>query len=562
MYFTLNIIPPFFQMEDVISIHEACCPNFDKRELQLSSDGVAESLSTSISLDVYSVKFDRCKEIYPIRIIKQLKKNSLDPNEHLRRVVNDINDNQCKITQYVADNLKRSQGKCCLCHSSWFPCEYCFAKGTKLVTNSAETNKKKEGIKMQKMLVTEKLENLRGTAGQNPSQVLKLKNILKKLTQEEKSLKTKKSNIVWPQSSSDGPPRTIEEISEIIDKIENNQVMGIDERKGIVGRSVFFDLPGFNFITCISTEYLHSVCLGVVKKSVELTFKVGESRQRETNRKLSLPSQFNDQIFDVKIFRESNRRIRDLDFAVYKGQEFRNLLLFFFPLILNCIEPGEKERNMWLYLTFMIKACVIPREEFGPVPLDMIETSMKQFYTLYEQLFGMKNCTYNTHVVGSHLLEMRYHGPLTYTSAFPFESFYGELRNSFVPGTVSPLKQVLKNVLIKRVISKHRCENEIYISAKETPKEANNMVYCFERNEYVIYKVQSVEGNMLICYEQEKLLCSFAETPNLPWNLIGVFKKGILRDTPIVINKNDVKGKVVVVNDYLLTCPRNVLNEK
>ena len=273
-------------------------------------------------------------------------------------------------------------------------------------------------------------------------------------------MKQKKSNIVWPKTSANGPPRTREEIYEIIILIENDQELEIDEAKGIFGRSLLFDLPSFNFVRDVPVDYLHCVCLGVVRRCVELTFKVGEARQRITKRPLSSTHDFNRLISFVKVFKEFNRRVRDLDFAVYKGQEFRNILLFFFPIVLECIAPPHKERHMWLYLTYMIKACVIPKKEFQQVPLEVLDFCSENFYSIYQQLFGVLNYTYNTHVLGSHIREMRYHGPLTLTSAFPFESFYGELRNAFVPGTTSTLKQIISNVLIKRAISPHKCKKK------------------------------------------------------------------------------------------------------
>ena len=499
--------------------------------------------------------------VYPIRIVKPLKKIQIDQNEQLAKVLADIHENGCIIDEYIGDKPKRSNAKCILGHSSWFPCEYCYAKGTRVNVNSNDDKKKREGLQMQKDIIKEKIESIKHKS-HNSSQMLRLKNLEKKLTIEENKLKPKKTNIVWPKTTMDCEPRTKESLREIIEKLENNQPMTQDESKGVTGRSLLFDIPYFDYITDAPVEYLHGVCLGQVKKCVELTFKVGETRSRVTKRKLSLPSQFNSQIHNVKVFREFNRRIRDLDFSVYKGQEFRNLLLFFFPLILNCIEPNNKERHMWLYLTYMIKACVVPKEEFTPLDLGIIERCTKQFYSLYQQLFGVRNCTYTIHTVSSHLIVMRYKGPLTETSAFPFESFYSELRNSFVPGTPSTLKQILENVLIKRVITHHQCANDIYISEKETAMEANNLIYCYRHMEYTVYKVMSVDSDMLSCYLYETLPCSFIETPELPWNMIGVFKKGMIVEENVIIMKKDVKGKVIAVEDLLITCPLNVLREK
>ena len=513
-------------------------------------------MSNSVSLDVYSVKFSDCRNIYPLRIIKPLKKVTVDHIQQLKLVLDDILQNECKVSQYVGDNPKRSNARLCLCFSSWYPCEFCFAKGTKLTTNAMEVEKEREKLHLQREILREKINSVNDS-----SEIAKLKKLEKELVASEKKLKTKKTNIVWPKTSMNGPPRTRQEIMEIIEKLENNEELTIDQSKGIIGRSLFIDVPNFNFVNDISVDYLHVLCFGVVKRCVELTFRVGESRFRVTKRKLSSPAQFNALIHHIKVCREFNRRIRDLDFAVYKAQEFRNLLIFMFPLILDCIEPGAKERHMWLYLAYMVRACLIPKEEFQPVSLDVIDRCCRSFYSLYQYLFGIQNCTYSIHVVGSHLIEMRYHGPLTFTSAFPFESFYGEMRKSYVPGTPSTLKQIMSNLLIKRVIDHHLCSKSIYISTKDTSMECNSMIYCFSQRKYHFYKVTSIEEHSLSCKVQEALPCNFPEIRSLDWSKIGVFTRGELKENTVSIPKESVKGKVLLVKNYLITCPINVLCE-
>lgn len=527
------------------------------RDIQLSCDGVSESRSTSISLDVFSMKFKACRTIYPLRIIRPIKKTEhIDQYLQLDCVVRELHDNGCVIKEFIGDNPKRAIARMSLSHSSWFPCEYCFSKGIKLVVNNAEIMKKKKQIETQRHIIAAKIRESSGR------ELANLKNIEKELIESDKKLKPKKTNIVWPKTTANGPPRTREEILEIIEKIENDVPMTIDEAKGIQGRSILFDIPYYNFVLDTAVDYLHCVCLGVTKRCVELTFKVGDARPRVTKRPLSSPLLFNRLISSIKVFKEFNRRIRDLDFAVYKGQEFRNLVLFFFPLIINCIQEGAKERHMWLNLAYMIRSCVIPSEEFNLLSMNVINSSRDKFYSLYQTLFGARNCSYNTHVCGSHLLEMRPYGPLTLTSAFPFESFYGELRNCFVPGTVSPLKQIMSNVLIKRAISNHCCESGIYISEKDTPMECNSLVYTFENDQYQFYKVIQKNDDNLLCKNIDKLNCIFRETPHLNWGSVGVFKQGNVSEEILNISMSIVKGKLLKVNDLLLTCPLNVLREK
>ena len=76
---------------------------------------------------------------------------------------------------------------------------------------------------------------------------------------------------------------------------------------------------------------MHSVCLGLVKRLLELTFNVGTNRKRQTTRKLSTPAQFDQLMASVQVPKEFSRRCRKLDISIMKAQEFRNLILFFFP---------------------------------------------------------------------------------------------------------------------------------------------------------------------------------------------------------------------------------------
>ena len=510
---------------------------------------------------MYSIKFKGCRTIYPIRIVRPIKKINFDHSLQLNLAINDINDNDCKIKQFIGDNPKRANAKKCLCFSSWYPCEYCVAKGTKVVTNNVEVSKKKENLEMQKKIVSEKISQISNLPSTREDELEKLKNLERELTEAHKKIKAKKSNIVWPKTSANAPARTRDDTFETIQCIENGQPLSIDEAKGVSGRSLLFDLPYFDFVEDVPVDYLHTGCLGVTKRCVELCFKVGDNRPRITKRPLTSPLTFNRLISQIKVVREFNRRVRDLDFAVYKGQEFRNLSLFMFPLIVNCFEDDAKEKDMWLYLAYMMRAGVAPTEEFAAISTDVVQFCCTNFYSIYQALFGVKNCTYNTHVFPSHLLKMRADGPLTNTSAFPFESFYGELRNVFVPGTVSTLKQIISNVLIKRAICNHSCAKEIYISAKDTPMECNSIVYCYADQMYTIFKVKSVDQNELVCQEIEKSECSFEQTPNLNWSVVGVFKKGVISDEEHIISRENVKGKVLLIDDLLITCPTNVLQE-
>ena len=228
------------------------------------------------------------------------------------------------------------------------------------------------------------------------------------------------------------------------------------------------------------------------------------------------------------------------------------------------MEGNEKEIKAWEMLSFMIRACVLPEEEFAAVNVNHIKYCQKTFYTLYQQLFGEKNCSYSIHVSSSHILNVRSQGPLTESSAFIFESFYAELRNAFRSGTVSVLKQIMQTVLLKRILSKHVCVEKLYFRAKDTALECNSLIYVYEDNCHVIYKIKSIPENYdyFICNRLGNLEVHFPNTHMVNWSSVGVYRKGGLSSINVMVKKKEVAGKVMKVGKYLITCPANILREK
>ena len=549
------------KLSDFASIHEAACPNLSEKKLQLSCDGVHENKSTQVSIDVYSLAFKNCNTIYPLKLIRPLCKHAVKNKEQLENVINDIHTNNFQISQFIGDWPKRSDAKEVKGHASWHACDYCFAKGVKIqvIGNSNITKK----IEEQKSVIEEKIQECRSVPA-NEETNSKINSLLSLKADLQKSINAfkRRSHILWPFSTMTSQHRSRSSVMDIVNKIENNEILTLDQSKGIVGRSVLLDIPYYNYIYDTPAEYLHCSCLGVTKRLTELTFDIGTNRTRITKRKLSSSKDFNKLMLMTKVVREFSRRARSLDFAMFKGQEYRNLSMFFFPLVLECIEVDKKERNLWLNYAYMLRSAVVPTEEFDNISIEIVQKCCAEFYEIFEEIFGISNCTPNLHLFCSHLLEIRTHGPLTETSAFKYESFYGEMRRSFVPGTTSPLKQILKNVLLKRSLRKHQCVNSYYISNYETSLECNNLIYTYTGKSYKIFKVSEIDGSNITCNKIGQYPAIFNETPDIDWSTVGVFKRGGMREESTILNTSQIRGKVLNVGKYLVTCPANVLLEK
>ena len=244
-----------------------------------------------------------------------------------------------------------------------------------------------------------------------------------------------------------------------------------------------------------------------------------------------------------------------------KATEYRNIILFFFPIILECIgDDFPMEQKLWLHMTYMIRACVISNEEFRNVKDKDVESASKKSYSLYKKLYGQLNCTYSIHVLFSHILQIRGNRPLTFKSAFKFESFFSEMRHLFHPGSVSPLKQILQNCFVKRMLEFHHCEKETFFQAKKKPKpgrkfnpgrESNHLIYIFTEDQtYKMYSIEEIiDKDNFRCFTQGKFPLNLPLTPEYNWSNVGVFKTGPICEEYVIINRKNISGKVIQVNN-------------
>lgn len=559
-------------------IHAAKCPRHNCNEVQLSLDGIQESKSSSITTDAFSITFGSCTKVYPLRLIRPINKFKYDEQKEIKNVIDDIVQNSIIITCAVCDNPKRAILRCALCHSSTYACEYCEASAVLvqdvLISSTTKSIKKKYDLRRKSLQNT--IDFLKESPGTTESKrrdelkIAELTNTLNDLEREEETEinNVNKKRLAWPYSTINGILRTTDLIKYIVRKIERNEELTKHEKKGFKGASHLLNLENFNFINCIHAEYMHLACLGTTKRLVELTFDVGEVRKKTSKRKLSEASKFNHEIRKVQVFREFSRRCRNLDLSIIKAQEYRNIILFMYPIVIDCIDSNyPKEKIVWLNLAYILRACVLPNIEFNCIDKENIKRACNKFYSLFEKCFGEINCTYSVHVTSAHILRVRGDEPLTARSAFKFESFYSEMKNLFHPGSSSTLKQILQNTLMKRSLESHSCSKPIKYSCVKNPNtglENDSMIYIFnEKKTHDFYSINKInENNTFQCTLQGRFEHNCPLTPEIDWSSVGVYKVGPSSSTVKTIKKSEIHGKVIKVKDYLLTCPINVLQEQ
>lgn len=98
------------KVSDVLQFHLRLHPGTTPqqwRKVSFSDDGIPESNSSNISLDIISLNFTGCRNVYCLAIARPVKPYKVDPEEIYERLVKELNDADLEVSHADADALKR-----------------------------------------------------------------------------------------------------------------------------------------------------------------------------------------------------------------------------------------------------------------------------------------------------------------------------------------------------------------------------------------------------------------------------------------------------------------------
>jgi len=184
-------------------------------------------------------------------------------------------------------------------------------------------------------------------------------------------------------------------------------------------------LPDLDIVNIFSLDYMHLVCLGVVRKLIifwqhkgPMTVRLPSWKIRKiTNSLMTLKTNITND------FPRKPRAIEDV--ARWKATEFRQFLLYTGLVVLKNILSRD------CYENFMALSIAM-RILFSPNYKQYVECARKllvYFVKSFEQIYGSQFMSYNFHSI-IHLPDdyIRF-GPLDCCSAFPFENYMKDLKN-------------------------------------------------------------------------------------------------------------------------------------
>lgn len=199
------------------------------------------------------------------------------------------------------------------------------------------------------------------------------------------------------------------------------------------------DLP-IDVIKNFPLDYMHLVCLGVVKKLINIwmtgagsyqTKLSGNEQNRISCRMLNIarltPSEF----------ARTSRSLKN--FGQFKATEFRTFLLYTGPVVLKDILYEEAYKH---FILLHVAITICSSDHFKQY-LDIAEEILDIFVDMFGDLYGKEQMSYNVHSLKHLVNDVKCSGNLNNFSAFPFESKLGQIKRQIKSG-YKPLQQIAR----------------------------------------------------------------------------------------------------------------------
>jgi len=203
--------------------------------------------------------------------------------------------------------------------------------------------------------------------------------------------------------------------------------------------SILINIPNINIINCFSLDYMHLICLGIVKKLIKLWLR-GPLNVRIQSSKSKILSSL---LISLKssITNDFQRKPRSVDeVSRWKATEFRTFLIYLGPLVLKNVISEQ------CYLNFMClhtSISLLLTPNLSDQLLNYCNELLVYFVKKFAVLYGKEWISHNVHSVLHICDDYKMFGPLDECSCFPFENHMKTLKK-FVRKSHQPLQQAVK----------------------------------------------------------------------------------------------------------------------
>jgi hypothetical protein len=200
--------------------------------------------------------------------------------------------------------------------------------------------------------------------------------------------------------------------------------LAMEDEDHHAGPSPFCEFSSVDMISKFPLDYMHLICLGVMRKLLNLWVKgplhirIGTLAVRHLSDALII---CRDQV--PCEFTRKPRRVNELD--RWKATEFCQFLLYTGPLVLHDVLSLEMYSNfVLLYVSMHILLSPLFCSQYCNFASDLLQPFVKNVGEIY----GNEALTYNVHATVHLADEIKLHGCLDSVSGFVFENHSGKIK--------------------------------------------------------------------------------------------------------------------------------------
>lgn len=282
-----------------------------------------------------------------------------------------------------------------------------------------------------------------------------------------------------------------------------------------LGTSLIEEIRNVDMINCFPLDYMHLVCLGVMKKLLVSLWICGKPSTKLSFLDISRVSDFLS--LQVKnIPTEFSRKPRALaECKRWKATEFRQFLLYTGPVVLKPVLSKNRYAN---FITFHVAITILSSQRHSFL-IEYAEQLLTYFVETFISLYGEQYTSHNVHNLLHLANDVKLFGPVDNFSAFPFENFMQTIKRDLRKNN-KPLEQIIN---------------------RKTERDSVSSNSSVNSQKHPIFKNDHSHGPLI---------------PNLP--VVSQYKTVLLKNYSIKINSPDncctlSDGSIVDVKNIVLT---------
>ncbi|RZF37146.1 hypothetical protein LSTR_LSTR015336 [Laodelphax striatellus] len=206
-----------------------------------------------------------------------------------------------------------------------------------------------------------------------------------------------------------------------------------------LGETVLTSIENLGLVTNVPLDYMHLVCLGVVRKMMYMWIG-GSFKTKLSSRQINLISERLQNIQEW-MAKDFVRKPRSLSFLrQWKATEFRQFLLYSGPIILERLLPRHMFHH---FLTLSVAIRILCSPNVDETYIDYAGQLLRHFVLSFKDIYGYHFVTHNVHGLIHLTDDVKKFGALDNFSAFKYENYLQTLKK-LIRKADKPLQQICR----------------------------------------------------------------------------------------------------------------------